>query len=162
MLDFNEQVCRSDGTLTTLKNVVQEVDRIKAAISGQWTWYATKSVILDDDGDVITVKSGVALSDLSDYDFKIIYKITSEDELTHYIVHTIDGSDLALLFDETSEVIVVDAVMWRTTSSNIDYMFRLTLDKEGDSHEIGGVYFISDTQYGAPTGSIEIYRRPKA
>lgn len=162
MLDFNEQISRSDGTLTTLKNVVQEVDRIKEAISGQWTLYASKSATLDDDGDVLTVKSGVVLSDLADYDFKIIYKITSEDELTHNIVHTIDGSDLALLFDETSQVVIVDVVMWRALSSNIDYMFRLTLDKEDDSHEIGGVYFISDTHYGVETGSIEIYRRPKA
>ena len=100
MLDFNEQISRSDGTLTTLKNMVQSVDNITEALTGPWTVLASTQVPLNTTGETTDITSALTKADIEGYDIRIYINIVDTDADEDYVVteHFIDGSIPASLF----------------------------------------------------------------
>lgn len=100
MIDFNEQISRSDGTLTTLRNVVQSVDLITQALTGPWTVLASTQLPLNTTGETTDITSALSKADMEGYNFRINLSIVDTDADEDFVVteHFIDGSIPASMF----------------------------------------------------------------
>lgn len=100
MIDFNEQISRSDGTLTTLKSVVQSVDHITQALTSPWTVLGSAQVALNTTGATTDITSALTKADLEGYNIRINISIVDTDADEDFVVteHFIDGSIPASMF----------------------------------------------------------------
>lgn len=100
MLDFNEQISRSDGTLTTLKNMVQSVDHITEALTGPWEVLGSTQVALNTTGATTDITTALTKTDIEGYNIRIDISIidTDADEDFLKTQRFIDGSIPASMF----------------------------------------------------------------
>lgn len=100
MLDFNEQISRSDGTLTTLKNMVQSVDHITEALTGPWELLGSTQVALNTTGATTDITTALTKADIEGYNIRIDIYITDTDADEDLLKtrHFIDGSIPASMF----------------------------------------------------------------
>lgn len=100
MLDFNEQISRSDGTLTTLKNMLQSVDHITQALTGPWEVLGSTQVALNTTGATTDITTALTKADIERYNIRIDINIVDTDADEDFVrtQHFIDGSIPASMF----------------------------------------------------------------
>lgn len=105
MLDFNDQIGRSDGTFTTLKRMIQSVDRITEALTGPWEVLGSTQVALNTTGATTDITTALTKADIEGYNIRIDIYITDTDADEDLLKtrHFIEGSIPASMFSEDPE-----------------------------------------------------------
>lgn len=100
MLDFNDQIGRSDGTFTTLKSMMQSVNHITEALTSPWEVLGSAQVALNTTGVTTDITTSLSKADIETYNFRIDINITDTDADEDLVKsqHFIDGSIPASMF----------------------------------------------------------------
>ena len=166
MLDFNDPISRSDGTLTTLKNMVQSVDHIKEALTGPWTDLGSVQVALNTTGATTDITSALTKADIEGYNIKIYLSIVDTDADEDFVVteHFIDGSIPASMFppdpDHDPQSAEIDSYYYHPDIDGGGIVVRILFDGatgkfKGTALNIGS-YSVSDVRV-----NVKISKRPK-
>lgn len=169
MLEFNKQIGRSDGTLTTLKDMVQNVDNISEqmeevmeALTGAWAQKGNEQLTLTTGSSYTDLTSALQASDLQGKDIKIQYMIydTDSDEDMLQTTHYMDGDVLASFFG-SEEVDAVSAEIDSYYYAEISSGIIIKIKFNGSSGKFLGIALNAGSYSSDIRARIKISTRPK-